>query len=498
MAVSAGPPDTGRTYLLWSDYAGLIRRNAVAAIIVILLGTAGGVLGAKTAPRTWAATAKVLVTPTGVGVNNPGGNRAPGGVDLDTEAKLGTSSPVLSRVATALKTDQNRLAGSVEISVPPNSGVLRFTFLGPTAAEAAAGANAFAAAYIEDRRAQATAQLDRSVKARRATLAALQARLRALPVSTGAAGAIAGAQREALTREVTAETAAVDALAFTAITPGRLLGKADPPKQPIAPDHSVWVTSGFGAGLLAAITLALIRRQLARRIKRREDVERVYGLPVLASLRPDVLTAEDLGADALAHAAAELVAAVPPGGALVAIAGASGGAPTGPATTALGAALARDGHDVLVVFAGVLDAALASRLGAASAGLSNVVLDAASPRRLARAVPGVPRLRVLGPGLEGDAAERFADPGEQSLAQLRAAADYTLLAAGTVMTTAETGLLAVRADTTILTLELRQSTHAQLRQSLGRVAGHGVLGAILSPAGGVSAPRSRRLEPVTR
>ncbi|MDQ1647735.1 MAG: hypothetical protein QOJ50_3919 [Cryptosporangiaceae bacterium] len=493
------PAEPAQPYLLWSDYTSMIRRHIVLIALVVIAGTAAGAAGIRVAPRTYIGAAKVLVTPTGVGINNPGGNRAPAGVDLDTEAKLAKSAPVVSRVGTALRTSQNGLPDRLDVSVPPNSGVLRFAFAAPTPAEAATGANAFAKAYLDDRQAQAAAELERGVNLRRAGLASLQSQLKALPPPTGSDAAAIEARREVLTKQISTETDAVDALTNTRITPGRLLDPAGLPQNPIAPNKGVWLASGFSAALLVALALAMLRDRLARLVRRPDELERVYGLPVLATLRPDALAGEDLGAAALAHAAAELVAAVPPGQRLIAVAGASGGSLTGPATAALGAVLAHDGHEVLVVFAGVLDAALASRLGAGSSGLSNVVLDAAPPRRLARPVPGIPRLRVLGPGHEaGDAAERFADPGEQSLAALRAAADYTLLAAGTVMTTAETGLLAARADTTILAVELRRSTHAEVRRALGRVAGKGLLGAILSPPGGLTAPRSRRLEPASR
>jgi hypothetical protein len=242
----------------------------------------------------------------------------------------------------------------------------------------------------------------------------------------------------------------------------------------------------------------VLRDHLARRIRRREDLERVHGLPVLATLPGDALKADRLGADSFGHAAAELAAALPPGERLVVVAGASAGAQSGAATASLGAALAHAGNEVLLVFAQATDAELATYLGAGPGGLSAVVLDAATPQRLAKPVPGVDRLRVLGPGGEVlEAAERFVDPDDPSLPSLQAGVDYVLIAAGAALTTPEAGSLAARADGTVLTVELRRSTHGQLRASLRRVGAKSVLGVVLSPRGGVTArfdrPRAERV-----
>ena len=75
-----------RPYVLWADYIAVARRHLVLMAVLVVAGLGAGIAGAKVAPRTYEATATVLVRPTGVGVNNPGGNRAPAGVNLDTEA----------------------------------------------------------------------------------------------------------------------------------------------------------------------------------------------------------------------------------------------------------------------------------------------------------------------------------------------------------------------------------------------------------------------------
>jgi Mrp family chromosome partitioning ATPase len=296
------------------------------------------------------------------------------------------------------------------------------------------------------------------------------------------------ARTEVLTREAAAASRSLDKLSATTVTPGRLLAAAKPPRRATAPAPLVWAASGLGVGLIAAVGATLLRDRTERRLRRREDVERVFGLPVLGALPAafsvDKASLSRCGTGPFRYAAAELAAAVRPGGQLVLVAGASHAVPSGEAAVHLAGALARSGYDTLVVLADERDRDLGRQLGAGPVGLSDVVLDAIDPSTLTRDVAGLPDVRVIGPGAApAEAGERLADPVEPALRRLRGLAHYVLIAGGAVVDTAQTGALANRVDATVLTVQLRRTNRNDVRESLRRLSGDPVVGAILVPAG---------------
>ena len=101
------------------------------------------------------------MTPTGVQDQpNQLGPRQRENLNLDTEAHIAQSAVVTSRAAEKLGTkDIDELRRHVTINVPPNSAILSISFTASTPTAAAAGAQAFATAYLANREATATQTL---------------------------------------------------------------------------------------------------------------------------------------------------------------------------------------------------------------------------------------------------------------------------------------------------------------------------------------------------
>src|SRR4051794_40876188 len=136
-----------------SDYLGMVRRHWWIVLAFVLAGVLGATAGARTQPKEYEATASVLVLALGSQDANASNGRTTGNINLDTEAQLVTSTDVATAAGQLLKvtTPASTLAAAVQVSVPPNTTVLDISYDAPTAAQAQAGAHAFAAAYLAAR-----------------------------------------------------------------------------------------------------------------------------------------------------------------------------------------------------------------------------------------------------------------------------------------------------------------------------------------------------------
>jgi capsular polysaccharide biosynthesis protein len=108
------------------------------------------------APNGYAATAAVVISPTGADQTqqSTAGRAVPGAVvNLDTEARRVTSETVATLAARLMHSSlpPSQLSGGVTVSVPQNSAILNITCHAPTTTVAATCANAFAEAYLQNR-----------------------------------------------------------------------------------------------------------------------------------------------------------------------------------------------------------------------------------------------------------------------------------------------------------------------------------------------------------
>ncbi|WP_248961683.1 Wzz/FepE/Etk N-terminal domain-containing protein [Sphaerisporangium perillae] len=285
-ASSVSGPAPGREL---AEFASMLVRRRVALAVFLLAGVCcGGVLLAMT-PPSYTATAEVLVSPTGVqDQTNQTTPRQREPLNLDTEAQVARSAVVASRAARTLKVkDPDTLRDQVSVAVPPNSAVLAVSYTAGDPVTAAAGAQAFAKAYLANREATATRALDAQLKVLADKLREVDSQLAStvsgLPrTAPGSAARTIAAQRQnVLSRQVYNLTVKYDALKTVAVTPGTVISDARPPTSPAQPSPPLYLGSGLFLGLLAGAGAAMVRDRYDTRLRTAADVERLTGLPVL-------------------------------------------------------------------------------------------------------------------------------------------------------------------------------------------------------------------------
>ncbi|GHE41032.1 hypothetical protein GCM10017673_49170 [Streptosporangium violaceochromogenes] len=264
-----------------ADYISPLRRRWPAVLLLLATGTAGGGALLWAVPPSYTASAQVLVTPTGLQEQtNQVTNRQREPLNLDTEAQIARSALVSGKAAQALKTPP----GPVEVSVPPNTSVLELSYTAPDPATAAAGANAYAQAYLTTRGEAATRALNVQLKALLSKLRQVNASLST--VVTGLPGLAKGTAERAMAlqrqnvlgRQVYHLTIRYDALKTVAVTPGSVISPAVVPATPGSPSPPLYLGSGLMTGLLAGAGLAWLGDRRARR--KTPGARRINGLPL--------------------------------------------------------------------------------------------------------------------------------------------------------------------------------------------------------------------------
>lgn len=286
------PPDTPvrRSGGDLADYVSLVRRRWPILLFFLAAGIGGGVALLRLTPPAYTATAQVLVSPTGLSEQtNQVTNRQREPLNLDTEVQIAQSAVVAEKARAVLKSTPEH----VDVSVPPNTSVLEISYTAADPRTAAAGAGAYAQAYLANRKESATQALDAQLKALLAKLKQVNASLvtvaDTLPgLARGTAERTIALQRQTLlSRQVYNLTVRYDALRTVPVTPGSVISEAVAPAEPVAPSPPLHLGSGLMIGLLAGVGAAWVRDRLDTRIRTGSDLRRLTGL--------DVLSAEEIG-----------------------------------------------------------------------------------------------------------------------------------------------------------------------------------------------------------
>ncbi|WP_182899857.1 YveK family protein [Microbispora sp. H10830] len=304
-----------------SEYGSVLRRRRLVAVVCLLAGVGGGAAALAMTPERYTAVAQVQVLPTGAQEQlNVPSSRQREPLNLDTESQIARSAVVSTLAAAILKyPDPEELREHVTVDVPPNSAILSISYSASDPRAAAAGAQAYAEAYLRNRaRAAEDAiggqlkliaarlrevedDLDKAVTTQAATAQATQAtQTTTTRTATGQTAAGPGpARRQAvLARQVSDLTLRYDALKTVAVTPGTVISPARPPARPAHPSPPLFLGSGLFLGVLAGAGAAFGRDRLDTRIRTCADVERLCGLPLLAELpaRPDAAVLDEMAA----------------------------------------------------------------------------------------------------------------------------------------------------------------------------------------------------------
>jgi len=258
----------------------------------LILGAALGAILLQTLPPTYSASAAVLVRPVAVSAQTTPGDRLVDDVNLDTEAQLVRSLTIANRAAKSIESGQTSidLIESVSVEVPPNTTILRISFSASTSEAAAAGAQAFAAAYLDNRERSAERDVADQLDKLNTQLDALDQRLEKLIRSIVSLPENSSTRliRQTRLQLVRSRYASLQSYRTTlesaTISSGQIISDARPPASAAAPDPLVVVAAACALGLLAGLGLAWLTRFRSYRLRAGDDVEAMTGRNLLASV----------------------------------------------------------------------------------------------------------------------------------------------------------------------------------------------------------------------
>ncbi len=262
------------------------RKRAIVGSVLVLVASALAISFLQT--PVYQGQALVLLRAPGTGLPFGGGQQ-----DLDPELAVATEIQVL-KSAPVRATVTERLGPVPEVSVRrvDTSLMIEVQARSTDRARAAEVATAYAQAYIDYRREQATQDLLAVAGEVERTLANLERELNDLEgerlAATGSDAQASTARRDALVSQRSVFRQRLDELQFqAAVSTGeaRLVSPAPLPESPLSPKPIRSGVLAAVAGLLVGLVLAAVREHLDDSIKTRADVgEALGGVPVLAAI----------------------------------------------------------------------------------------------------------------------------------------------------------------------------------------------------------------------
>lgn len=495
-----------------SDYAALLRRQWWVVVLGVVLGIAVGIGYTYGAATQYTSSTSVLVTATGVDDQQAPATKANATINLDTEAQLVTSTEIAAAAAQAIGYQGNpaELARHVSVTVPPNTEILDIGYTAATADAAQAGAQAFATAYLDNRRTAADDMLQTSRDSLQARINDLTKQLGT--VSTTIAGLPDGsaergfdqAQATSLNNQIASLGTQLNQVGATTVSPGRVITSAALPGSPSSPDLLLDVAAGALVGLLAGVGLAVLRQRSDRVLRHATDVERRSGLAVLVELpgtptaRVQLVAPSSSEGRSYARLRNVVTSSLTDGHRVVLIAGVAGSA--GRVAANLAASLARSGEEVVLI-CGDVHASTAAALvgGPAGTGLAEVLADPSKLSGARRRVVDPASLRVLGPGHDPEQAAALLQTGSlrRLVDELLTTARWVVVEGPPTTSGADAQTLAGLADLAILVIatdETRDDDVADARAQFESV--HTVLlGAVVLHGGRRGGRRAQPVEP---
>ena len=263
-----------------SDYTRPLRRRWWWVAVGATLGLVVGLAAAGVVHHKYTSTASVVVTPTGVqpDVNDANG-RTQEEINLDTEAQIVKSDAVAARVRRALhaRASLATIKRRASVGVPANTTVLRISYTAGSPRRAAAGAQAFATAYLAVRGSTATRLLRSQEAAVRKQITSvadeLTLRKAQTPGTTERERSLRALRYKALAAESAALATQLSTLSTTVVTPGRVIADATTPSRGAGRTWLLFLLSGAMIGLLLGAGGAVARDRSDTYLREPRDLE---------------------------------------------------------------------------------------------------------------------------------------------------------------------------------------------------------------------------------
>jgi capsular exopolysaccharide synthesis family protein len=251
-------------------YLETLRERAWIVVAAVAITTGIALLYVLTASKVYEAEADLLITP--ISSEDPALVGLPGLIppsndptrDVTTASQLVTTIDVADRVKSTLDSSLSSRALLRKVSAEPvaSSNIVAVTAEADSPEEATEIANAFASQAV----AKQTAQLHDAIDER---LPRLETRLR-----QGAGDPTA--LRASITQLETLRSGSSPTMSLET--------KADPPSSPVSPRPALTIAGGLLAGLVLGIGAAFGSQALDPRLRREEQLRRLYRLPILARI----------------------------------------------------------------------------------------------------------------------------------------------------------------------------------------------------------------------
>ncbi|MEU8460017.1 lipopolysaccharide biosynthesis protein [Streptomyces sp. NPDC029003] len=289
----AAAPAEDEPDLLRDQFKQLLRyRRLIGAGVGI--GLLGGVyLGISTAD-TYVATADIVLRAPTDDPFNP--SLAPDkAINIGSERQVALSSSIAEQAAKKLgmpSKDLGALRSGLQVTNPPQTMVLRFTYTSSSPREAAKRANALTEAYLLKRQEALDATRDKMVKgyedqrdpvAKQLDDTARQANN--LPAGTARDSALSA--KTDLQSKVNTLNSNIAKLAALDMTPGRVTSPATAPGAPDGPGLPMSLALGAAVGLALGLLAAWVRLVFDPAPRSEGDVARALRAPVLGYLPRD-------------------------------------------------------------------------------------------------------------------------------------------------------------------------------------------------------------------
>lgn len=487
-------------------FLAVLRRRRWLVILPTLLTVVAALASVGMRTPLYSSTVRVEVLP-----RTAQENLAPtyGGVfaNMDTESARVTSTQIEGRAAdllvvhgysATLATD-----AGVTVSVPVNTAYLDIACTTERAAAAQACAQAYAGAYVADRKTvvdRAAAALRKPLEAKIAGATVKIAALDTQIASTNDPDVRAKLEHQQTVLQQTLASAqlTLDGLPRASDRPAQIVTPAGLPTEP---SNKGFIATGILAGILGialGIGLAFVRQRMDERVGEQQGLDAILGTPVLAVIphlggrgRNAELTVVSM-TDPDGHAAEAYRSARPMllhrarqhDVKTILVTGPGPGEGKSTTTANLGVVLARSGYRVVMLSCDLRKPALHRLFGLASEpGLSDVLAHRiALPDALVRT--GVPNLLLLPSGaLPANPSELLASGAMAAVVEaMRTHADFVLLDTPPSLVVADALELAPVVDGILVVVDGSKTVGAdvlRLRRQLDQVGGR-LLGCVLN------------------
>ncbi|MFI1539191.1 lipopolysaccharide biosynthesis protein [Streptomyces anandii] len=277
---------------LLRDQVQQVLRHRVLVGGGLLAGLLAGTWFAVGSAPTYEASSEVLVRAATINPYAAAGISVDKQINIGSERQTAAGNAVAARAATTLgrgASDIGDLQRHLQVTNPPNTLVLKFSYVAGTPKDAADGANAFAGAYLDYREKQTAGtvakmvqgyknQLDPLAKQRESLLKQID-RLQ----SDGERGTALAAQANLLS-QITQLTNNISELKALDTTPGYVTVTAEPPKDAEGLGTPLLIGLGGVLGLAVGLLGAWLRMIFDPSARSAGTVARALRAPVLGVL----------------------------------------------------------------------------------------------------------------------------------------------------------------------------------------------------------------------